>query len=64
MAICARRKKPCPRADKRVRRQAQGHRAIEDPPLITKIPGQVQRREALTSAPRAPPDSKEALHLT
>jgi hypothetical protein len=38
--------------------------AIEDPPLITKIIGHVQRREALTSTPRGPPDSKEALHLT
>jgi hypothetical protein len=38
--------------------------AIEEPPLITKILGHVQRREALTSPPRGPPDSKEALHLT
>jgi len=38
---------------------------IEDPPLIAKILGHVQRREALTGrVPRAQPDSKKVLHLT
>ena len=38
--------------------------AIEDPPLIAKILGHVQRREALTSAPRAPPDSQILPNVT
>ena len=37
---------------------------IEDPPLIEKILGHVQRREALVgSAPRGPPNSQQALNL-
>ena len=36
----------------------------EDPPLMAKIVGQVQKREALVgSAPRGPPDSQQALNL-
>jgi hypothetical protein len=38
---------------------------IEDPPLIRKILGHVQWREALTSQiPRAPPGAQPALNLT
>ena len=38
---------------------------IEDPPLIAKILGHVQRRKALTgTAARGPPDSTSALNLT
>jgi len=39
---------------------------IEDPPLIAKILGHVQRREALTGrAARGPPvNAPEVLHLT
>jgi len=38
---------------------------IEDPPLIAKILGHVQRRESLIgSSPRAPPDSQQALNRT
>jgi hypothetical protein len=37
---------------------------IEDPPLIAKILGHVQLREALTgNFPRAPPDSHHVLNL-
>ena len=37
---------------------------IEDPPLIAKILGHVQRREALTSAPRGPPASQSLPNVT
>jgi len=39
--------------------------AIEDPPLIAKILGHVQRREALTGrAARGPPETQQLLNLT
>lgn len=51
----------CPQCGGRLRVIA----CIEDPPLIRRILGHVQRREALTSRfPRAPPDSQPALNLT
>jgi hypothetical protein len=51
----------CPECGGKVRVIA----CIEDPPLIEKMPGHVQRRQALIGiTARGPPDSASDLNLT
>jgi hypothetical protein len=66
MAVCAQRKKPCRRAVRACGGKLRVIACIEDPPLIAKILGHVQRRKTLTgTAARGPPaDSMCVPHLT